>query len=213
MSEDLQGVIDDFETVKSFITNMYPELNNIILHFCDDAEEIYRQSEEERKDEGKPPRVYAHVLHHPNTVCASMHMAELTAEQRQGIFVHEFGHLFCERYPYYEGTENPLDREEDGDADYAVTQIFKVNLHYDDDDIEYVVLPIGSEEVEDIDPSEIQELATEEEEEDAEEEDEYGLGLPSSEDLQESIVAEPMSEEEEKEADSGNVIDLEPEND
>ncbi|MBD3264316.1 MAG: hypothetical protein GF375_04355 [Candidatus Omnitrophica bacterium] len=122
-----------------------PEFKNVVLHVCPDAEQAYQESIEEQAEKGLPPRLYAHTMHHPNTVCCSSMMVELSEENRQGIFIHEFGHLFCQRHPYYEGMDNPLDNYDDGDADYVVTEIFKVNLHYDDNEIEEVVLPIGSE--------------------------------------------------------------------
>jgi len=211
-SPDMENIVKDFESVKAFVVSQRPEFENVVLHFCDEATEIYRESAQEQAQRDKPPRTYAHTLHYPNTVCITPMAGELTSGQRQGIFIHEFGHLFCDRHPYYEGIDNPLDKMEDGDADYVVITVFGVHLHYgDEDEIQYIKLPIGSEPIppEDPDEKDIEEI------EEEEEHDEYGLGLPTSGDLAPSLEAEVMTEQEAREIAKGDapVIDLEPEND
>ena len=187
---------ESFETVKEFIVAKFPDFANITLFACDEADEMYEESIVEQAEEGQPPRVYAHVGHFEDIVCYSPHMDKLSEEQRQGIFIHEFGHLYAKRYPYNAETDEYFEWEEDSDADLVVVTIFGVNLHYDDDDIECVVLPIGSELIdntkvtdEEVEQAlkEIEEEYGVEEDEEEEEASEFDLGLPSAEELQDSI--------------------------
>jgi len=206
-------VTKSFEAVKTFLIGKQPKLKKVVLRFCDEADYLYENSKKEQAGEGKPPRVYAHALHYSNTICVTPLMAELSEEQRQGIIVHEFGHIYCGIH------HKEYDADEDADADLVVITIFGVNLHYDDDDIESVVLPIGSEPIEDAEltDEELEEAIGEmEEEESEEEENEYGLDAPSSEDLKRSLelVPEEVDEDETRkinEGKEGPVIDAETE--
>jgi len=214
-----EDIINNFESVKAFVVAKFPEFSSIELLFCEDADQTYHESIEERYEEGEEePRTYSHVFHYPGKICVTTNMVELTDEQMQGVFIHEFGHLFAEMYPYYEGMDAELG-DDQGDADYVVTSIFGVNLHYgDEDELQYVVLPIGSEPLDDAELTEEErqaiaaELSEElsEDEDEEEEHDSYGIGLPSSDELQESLqadVVEPGSIE--LEGTDGPVIDTE----
>jgi len=186
-----------FGAVKEFVVANFPDFANIALFACDEADKMHEESATEQAEEGKPPRVYAHTGHFEDVVCYSTYMdGDLSEEQRQGIFIHEFGHLYAKRYPYNAETDEYFEWEEDSDADLVVVTIFEVNLHYDDDDIECVVLPIGSELIENTEASdeeveqtlqEIEEKYGTEEEEEEEEISEFDLGLPSAEELRDSI--------------------------
>lgn len=130
-----------FDKVKEHIVNLVPELKDVKLEICPDAEEAYQESLQSRKEEGEDEaRVYAHTLHKPNVVCYTERMDnELTEEERQGILVHEFGHIYANRH---------LDEYEDDDciaADVCALEKFGVVLTYNDRDIEEAKLPLGSD--------------------------------------------------------------------
>ena len=120
---------ESFETVKEFVVAKFPDFANITLFACDEAEEMFEESATEQAEEDKPPRVHAHVGHFEDVVCYTPHMDDLSEEQRQGIFIHEFGHLYAKRYPYNADTDEYFEWEEDSDADLVVVTIFGVNLH------------------------------------------------------------------------------------
>lgn len=211
---DTNAVVESFEAVKEYVVRNFPEFQTAALLFCEEADELYEESRAEQAEEGKPPRIYAHTLHHPETVCVTPLMTQLSEEQRQGIFIHEFGHLYAQAHP------DEYDANEDADADLVAVTVFGVNLHYDDDDIEYVVLPIGSEPVDEspLTDEELQKAIEEirEEEEGEEEENEYGLDVPSPGDLKRSLelVPEEVSKEEAQEINDeseGTIIDAETE--
>jgi hypothetical protein len=196
---------ENFQAVKDFVLEKFSEFQHTRLEPCQEADLFYEMSKAERSVEDKPPRTYAHTGHRQNVVCYTTKMDEdLIDEQMQGIFIHEFGHEFCKRHPEWEGEE--LDWEDEADADFVVTTLFEVNLHYgDDDEIQYVELPIGSEPVEEDDMTEEEiEDALEEfreeygdiegpEEFEEKEESEFDLGLPTDRDFRLS-AREPVEE-------------------
>lgn len=182
-----------FESVKAYVVGKYPEFENISLEPCDECENDYQESKEERAEEGMEPRVFAHSLHKPFIICYNERMdEELSEAERQGILVHEFGHLYDVRHAEeLAGFDDPEMR-----ADLIAFSKFRVPINYEDGrDIQTIELPIGSEEVndedaiailEDIDEElsseELEEILNELEEEDDENEDddEFNLNLPES---------------------------------
>lgn len=46
------------------------------------------------KDHEREDRVYAHVFHHPWTICVCDRFEDLPDEHKAGILLHEFGHLY-----------------------------------------------------------------------------------------------------------------------
>jgi len=123
---------ESFNCVKDFVCDLYPEMDNIKLHHCKDAE----------KDHGREWRVFAHMNHVDDAVCYSDAMEELSEEQRQGIFLHEFGHMLCELY------KDEFPENSDDDADGVILDEFDVQIFYDKRDVEIVLLPLEEEDEE-----------------------------------------------------------------
>lgn len=159
MTKEEEIIAASFAVVKDYVTAKFSEFGNVEMMFCPEAEMYYEMSVAEQMKQGKRGRVFAHVFHLPAAVCVSHPMAALSEEQRQGILIHEFGHLYAERHPepiYDIGEmgidggdieDYQMDPKDDADADLIVIEKFGVNMHYDEDDIEYVQLPLGSEEI------------------------------------------------------------------
>lgn len=135
-----------FEVVKDFVTKQYPEFGDIILKVCEDAEEIYQESKVDMAAEGKKPRVFAHTLHEDGVVCYTERMdTEISGENRIGIFLHEFGHLYVDSFPEDVTDEEFEAMDEDTVevmADLAVKEFFGVEIKYDNNDIQFVNLPL-----------------------------------------------------------------------
>jgi hypothetical protein len=144
-----------FEVVKEFLVSNFPEFNNTTLESCPTADEYYEESKIEQEKEKKLPRVYAHTLHKENVVCYTEKMdTDLSDEQRIGIMIHEFGHLLIENHPYDFTDEDTGEvQNDDMNADIVCYEMFGVEIHYDDNDIEYVNLPLGCDVIEQIDES------------------------------------------------------------
>lgn len=140
-----------FEVVKNYVTADFPELYKIKLKECPDCEKMYQESKTEQAKKGLPPRVYAHTYHFPETICYSKRMdTELSEEERQGILIHEFGHIYNKKHP----DDASLYKEDiEMWADVIVFLRFKVVIDYNDREIEAVNLPLGSDEVSDDDIS------------------------------------------------------------
>lgn len=161
----------DFEDVKAFITKNFPEFSDVRLQACEECEEMYIESLKKQSKKELPARTYAHTLHIPNVVCYTERMdTELSEAQRKGIFIHEFGHLFDERYP------ETAEMYADGDdrevvADMISFAVFRVPIDYGDYDIQEVDLPLREQ----VDDESAEEILTPDEddfEEDEDEEDE-----------------------------------------
>jgi hypothetical protein len=146
-----------FAVVKDYLLQNFPEFQSVRLKVCPEADRYYEESIKEQAGEGKLPRVFAHTLHEDNTVCYTEKMdTELSEEQRMGIFIHEFGHLYIENHPFdFMDEERPGEVENDDiNADIVVYEMFRVEMHYDDNDIEYVNLPLGCDTIESLDDDE-----------------------------------------------------------
>lgn len=118
-----------FHAVKQYVCSIYPALRRIKLRHCMDVEREHEASW----------RQFAHSIHVNNSICYSYSMEELEEAQRQGIFMHEFGHIFCDKYPYL------WPDNEDEDADQVCEEEFGVPIFYDRESVEFVILPLGSE--------------------------------------------------------------------
>jgi hypothetical protein len=142
-----------FAVVKDYLIQNFPEFQTVRLKVCSEADKYYEESISEQVEEGKLPRVFSHTVHEDNTVCYTEKMDELSEEQRTGIFIHEFGHLYIENHPFdFVDEERPGEVENDDiNADIVVYEMFKVEIHYDDNDIEFVNLPLGCDIIEELD--------------------------------------------------------------
>jgi len=143
-----------FVIVKDYLIQNFPEFLNVCLKVCPEADKYYEESKIEQAGEGKLPRVFSHTVHEDNTVCYTEKMdTELSEEQRVGIFIHEFGHLYIENHPFDFISEEGTGEVENDDinADIVVYEMFKVEMHYNDNDIEYVNLPLGCDVIESLD--------------------------------------------------------------
>jgi len=120
---------ESFEMVKGYVCDLYPEFEDVMLQHCGKAE----------ADHKRKKRWYAHTNHVADVICICRAFENLGDEQRAGILMHEFGHLFCERFPRLYPKNN------DDNADAACENEFNIPIYYDDDDLEVVDLPLVAE--------------------------------------------------------------------
>lgn len=123
-----------FEDCKTWICDDlgYDEFSEVRLQVCEQAE----------KDHEKKERWYAHTGHLPDTICVCEAIEDLDEDIIYGIMMHEFGHLFCERYPRKGG------RNTDANANKASKKYFHTPIYITDDGLklEFIDLPLGGEE-------------------------------------------------------------------
>lgn len=106
---------DWFLKIKDEAVKVFPDLENTIFVKCDEI----------AKDTGDY-RAYMHVFHVPHAICHAEQAKELSDANLEGIIWHEFGHLIA-------GEEG-----DECDADCAVLEEFKIEIGYDDKDLQFV---------------------------------------------------------------------------